>query len=344
MNSNNPLNKSQNSKTHYSVLELSRNASSDEIRESYKKLARKYHPDVNESAEAKDIFEEIQEAYRILKDINLKSEYDATLGTFTEEELSEFTLHEDSKALRKEKLVKGKEKEEVAYIKRKSGTDTKEEKSLFSEVKELLGFKKKKDESTIEKREAMPQKAIREVKGTEKNPYAQVATPTGEREYIFTVDALESVKGCSRKIVTIVDRKPYPIEVPIPSLTTHDSYIRVRKPSDFSNRPGRDLRVKIRLVPHTYLERKDLNLTLRVPVTDSWLRENKELEIYTILSNVKVQVPESIVRPIHLQEHGLKDKKTGRTGDLFVQFYKTDDSNWYTQLKESTELLRGIFK
>ena len=59
---------------------------------------------------------------------------------------------------------------------------------------------------------------------------------------------------------------------------------------------------------------------------------------------MKIQVPESLVRPIHIQEHGLKDKKTGRTGDLFVQFYKTEDSNWYTQLKESTELLRGIFK
>ncbi|MCK5855545.1 MAG: molecular chaperone DnaJ, partial [Sulfurovaceae bacterium] len=59
---------------YYEVLEVSRNASNDEIKKSYRKLARKYHPDLNPNdKEAEDNFKEIAHAYEILGDKEKRS-------------------------------------------------------------------------------------------------------------------------------------------------------------------------------------------------------------------------------------------------------------------------------
>src|SRR5215468_1460361 len=62
---------------YYEVLGLSNTASEDEIKKSYRALARKFHPDVNpgdKSAEAK--FKEVQEAYDVLSDQEKRRRYD----------------------------------------------------------------------------------------------------------------------------------------------------------------------------------------------------------------------------------------------------------------------------
>ena len=56
-------------KNYYEILEVSRNASQEEIKKSYKKLALKYHPDKNkDNEEATNKFKEIAEAYDTLGD------------------------------------------------------------------------------------------------------------------------------------------------------------------------------------------------------------------------------------------------------------------------------------
>jgi curved DNA-binding protein len=63
-------------KDYYQILELERGASEEEIKRSYRKLARKYHPDVNKSLEAEAHFKEIGEAYAVLKDPEKRAAYD----------------------------------------------------------------------------------------------------------------------------------------------------------------------------------------------------------------------------------------------------------------------------
>ncbi|MFP4382996.1 MAG: DnaJ C-terminal domain-containing protein [Spirochaetia bacterium] len=62
---------------YYKILGVSRTASQDEIQSAYRKLARKYHPDINKSKDAEQKFKEIGEAYEVLKDPEKRKKYDA---------------------------------------------------------------------------------------------------------------------------------------------------------------------------------------------------------------------------------------------------------------------------
>ena len=61
---------------YYEVLGVSKNASDDEIKSAFRKLAKKYHPDINKDPDAPEKFKEAQEAYAVLSDANKRSQYD----------------------------------------------------------------------------------------------------------------------------------------------------------------------------------------------------------------------------------------------------------------------------
>ena len=63
-------------KDYYKILGISKEASQEEVKRAYRKLARKYHPDVNKEAGAEVHFKEISEAYAVLKDVEKRRAYD----------------------------------------------------------------------------------------------------------------------------------------------------------------------------------------------------------------------------------------------------------------------------
>src|SRR6185436_15618302 len=64
-------------KDYYGILGVERGAGDEEIKKAYRKLARKYHPDVSKEANAKERFQEVSEAYETLRDKEKRAAYDS---------------------------------------------------------------------------------------------------------------------------------------------------------------------------------------------------------------------------------------------------------------------------
>lgn len=64
------------SKDYYEILGVNKDASEDEIKSAYRRLAKKYHPDLNKTEEAANKFKEINEAYEVLGDSKKRANYD----------------------------------------------------------------------------------------------------------------------------------------------------------------------------------------------------------------------------------------------------------------------------
>src|SRR5271170_7902749 len=63
-------------KDYYEILGVTRGSDADEMKRAYRKLARKFHPDVSKERNAEDKFKEVQEAYEVLRDSEKRAAYD----------------------------------------------------------------------------------------------------------------------------------------------------------------------------------------------------------------------------------------------------------------------------
>ncbi len=94
------------SRSLYDTLEVSSNASADEIKKAYRKLARKYHPDISKEKKAEEKFKEINAAYEILSDPKKRAQYDQFGDSmFGGQRFDEFARYQQSQNINLDEIL-----------------------------------------------------------------------------------------------------------------------------------------------------------------------------------------------------------------------------------------------
>ncbi|MAG93204.1 MAG: molecular chaperone DnaJ [Planctomycetaceae bacterium] len=272
---------------YYRVLGVSRNASADELRKAYKKLARENHPDRKPGDEqAAEKFKQVQEAYAILGDDEKRKKYDRF----------------GSAAFQ----GGGRDPRDGAWAGGPAGgVDLGD---LFGglDLGDLFGGQFRGG--------AAPQprahRAPRTAKGQDAETQIQIP---------FHVAA----EGGAHDLHMQVSGKSEQLSVKIPPGVRDGSTIRLsgQGHSGQHGGPAGDLLVKIKVAPHPFFRREGPNLILDLPVTPSEAALGSKIEVPTLSEgNVMLTVPPgtSSGAKLRLREKGVADPKGGTRGDQLV--------------------------
>lgn len=304
-------------KSYYDILGVKKNATENEIKKAYRKLARKYHPDVNpgnKEAEAK--FKEISEAYAVLSDKDKRAQYDR-LG---KEAFSfsgaggpqggagfgfEFDLSD---------LFGGRASARGGARRSARGPDFSD---LFSDLftgRAQTGPRRGNEieaEATIGFRDAIEGTMLQ--LGLQK----QMECPTCGGSGNVGGKVCQSCRG-SGVIVTTESTR-----VRIPEGVGDAQKIRVRgkgSPGVNGGPPG-DLIVQIHVKPHPFFERKGDDIHTEIPITIAEAIRGAEIEVPTIRGPVRSRIPPGTQggQTFRLKGKGVRRGKNGTSGDHYYK-------------------------
>ncbi|MBI5251917.1 MAG: DnaJ domain-containing protein [Desulfomonile tiedjei] len=270
----------------YSILGVNRSAADDEIKSAYRKLARRYHPDMNSNSKAAESkFKELSEAYEILSDKEKRRRYDL----FGHEGLNA-NLHDFNDA---------------SY--RKSGF----KRSGFGY--NFNGYSGTGDHGVFDD-------IFSDFFRPDNNRRTRRFGPTrgSDLEYELTVDFLQSYHGVSA-IVTILDRK---INVHVPAGVDSGSKIRVpgQGAAGLRGGPSGDLYLGVVVTPHPLFRRDGDNIMSMLPITISEAILGAKIEIPGPEGRLLLRVPRGTQSGtiFRFRSKGFPSLKTSERGDLYV--------------------------
>ena len=257
-------------KDYYEVLGVRRNADEKEIKTSYRKLARKYHPDVNpndKTAEAK--FKEVSEAYEVLSDPDKKKLYDQYGGQWDQ--------------IRSGAAAQGVDYETFFHDMRGGGAGSPFE-SIFEQFFHFGGGGGRGANINFEDLQtAQP----RDVEKTVDVSLEEVDSGTKRSLTYQTMDAVQTRDG---QIATVPNNKK--VEISIPAGITDGKKLRVpgKGAAGLNGRSG-DLFVTVRWQKHSNFKAVGENLEVEVPVPYTIAALGGEIKVPTLRKTVSMTVP-----------------------------------------------------
>lgn len=325
----------------YEVLGVSKQASSDDIKKAYRKLAKQYHPDVNpgdKDAEAK--FKEINEAYSILSDDQKRSTYDrfghsAFDGTGGGGGFDGFgfggldDLFESfmgggfgrSSRNRRNEPVRGKDLQyalEISFEEAAFGVNKEIPVTRLQTCNTCTGTGAKPG-STVEN--------CKHCQGTGQVRYTQ-ATPFGQFVNVKTCDAcrgegkiiVQPCETCHGKGRVSKNQK---ISLDIPAGIDEGQTISLRGEGESGLRggPSGDLYVVIHIKPHDIFKREGYDVVCDVPISFTQAALGAEIEIPTIDGIMKYTIPEGTQTStvFKLKGKGIKRLRSTSRGDQYIR-------------------------
>lgn len=328
-------------KNYYDILLVSGNATTAEIKQAYRSLARKYHPDSGSPLESQRHFQRITEAYRVLSDEELRKKYDEKISSRNHgEEIYMGETEEDEFRQAFYQQPDGRSHvSNGSHSSASSMSDNGASNSFFSKIKEQLG-KPSPSRSSSKKGQATKPEAERETRksGIFSKGEAQEALK-GPRIYNFTVDALESIRGTSREVALKENGEARIVRVKVPSGVEDGAILRVEVPRHDP------LRIKVHVTPHRFVKREGDNIVIRIPTTIPEAIFGAEIVVPTLNGPVKINVPPKSEENsrLRLKGRGLKNLSTGHTGDLLIHTEVIVPDNLSAELKEQLRQVENCY-
>ena len=318
-------------KDYYEVLGLSRQASNEELKKSFKKLAMKYHPDRNpDNPKAEDSFKEAKEAYEVLSDSNKRSAYDQfghagvdqSVGGGGAEGFSDFgdafgDIFGDifgGKQSQRSNVYRGADLRynmEITLENAAKGTETKIRIPVLSTCKSCngTGAKKGTEPTTCQRCQG----------------HGQVRMQQG----FFSVQ--QTCSDCNGTGKTIKDpcsdcngtgriKESKTLSVKIPSGVDEGDRIRLSGEGEagVNGGPSGDLYVVIGLKEHSIFQRDGGNLHCEMPISFSTAALGGEIKIPTLDGTAKIKIPPETQTgsAFRLRGKGIKPVRQSQYGDL----------------------------
>jgi curved DNA-binding protein len=269
-------------KDYYKILGVPRDAGEDDIKKAYRKLARKYHPDVSKETDAKEKFQEVSEAYETLRDKEKRAAYDSLGSGFRQGQ--DFRPPPDWF----ERFGGGRSED-------LGGVDLSELFESLGAFGRATGFGRR---------------------GARRGP--AMAFPGEDYEVAVRLTLEEAFRGTERTVQLDGGRS---FTARIPPGATDGQRLRLRGkggPGADGGPPG-DLYLQIHLEPHPLFRVSGHDLDLEVPIAPWEAALGAQVEIPTMTGRVTMKVPpgSKAGQKLRLAGKGLPKPRNGH-GDLYA--------------------------
>lgn len=292
-------------KDYYESLGVSKSASKEEIKKAYKKLAKKYHPDLNKEANAAEKFKEINEAYSVLGNDQKRSNYDrfGSAESFQQGGFGQQGFNfEDAFDIFNSFFGGNPFSSQQRHSRR--GADIEAELEISFE-ESATGTEKKVEINKNVKCKACKGTGAKDAKvktcsncngsGTEKRVYR---TPFGVMSQATTCSHCngqgeipeENCSECQGRGI-VKEKKRFTVE--IPAGVENGTIIRKLNEGEAGEKgaPSGNLYLHIRVKPHELFERHGDNIYLEFPITFSQAALGTEVKVPTLEGDVKMKIP-----------------------------------------------------
>jgi curved DNA-binding protein len=273
---------------YYETLGVPRDASSEDIRRAYRKLAREYHPDVNKDPGAEDRFKEISEAYEVLRDEEKRKRYDR-FG-------SNWKAGQDVSGAQGFEGAQGFGNGDYGDMRVDFGSGD------FSDFFEGIFGGRPGGRA-----------------GGRRGGFEGFTTRGSDQEAVLELTLEEAARGGRRKL-TLGDGRDYDVDIPRGVRDGQRIRLAGEGTRGAGGGPAGDLYLRVRLKPHPRFEVSGLDLHTELPVTPWEAALGATVEVPTLDGMAKVKVPpgSSSGRKLRLRGQGMPGPR-GEQGDLYAE-------------------------